>query len=153
MGCTLRDGQIGGPLAVKSELRIRMNELIRILKKKKLIEKLTSADTDAGIEIYYREKEQISEMLTEIRDYVEFVHQYYDWPFVEGQFEISKDNIMEVYLICIMADVEMEELFRSKYHLTICSLEEPAKKIAEFLKEDQLFYQYTEEELVEMFFS
>ncbi len=138
----------------------RMNELVRFLKDRNVIEKLASAENKA--EVFENEEKVLGGKLDDFRELMKDRKKLgYAYTFYKGEYQILPKNVLEICLICIMINIEDYKMFEEYTDIPGCLRKVEGKwayiaaNIAYCIGENDegdLFSNYSKEELLKRFF-
>ena len=137
-------------------MKERLNELIRTFHDKKIVEKIAKSNNKFGT--YQKQKKLLKEELDSFR---KDVLKYYNLSrvvIVDEEYDILPEDSLQICLICMMIGINDDDLFGNYEDLPIAlrqiegSLSAIAGRISDYLDEAQLFLDYTEKELIKIFF-
>lgn len=138
----------------------KLNELVRMLKDRNVVEKLANAENK--VKVFEDEETVLGGKLDDLRELMKDRKKSgYKYTFYKGEYRILPENVLEICLICIMVSIEDYRMFEEYTDIPGCLRKVKGKwvDIAESIAyclgendEGDLFSNYGKEELLKKFF-
>lgn len=134
-----------------------LNELIRTLRERKSVEKLS--ESSGKYEFYLEEKSELKKQITKLKEEAKSELDSKAHIFNKKEFEINADNVLEIILICIMTGISDDSYFAHWVDIVSAlgevegKLKPLAKKIDAALDNElDLLTEFSEYEIFQMIF-
>lgn len=158
------DGKIvyGGPKAFKEHAQMseRLETFVRQLKKEKIVYRIVEAPKEERMAIYEAERERLEKDAVSFVEDVRCIVECSSYVFQrDTEYTISRKNVVEICMFCIMTGIEISRLFMDTETIIECldrkrgKLYHTSQKLAELLYfNNGSFSGYTEEEILKEIF-